>query len=248
MRPPTPSLRSRFVAAHRRLFTALPLLLIFFTLFFPSNIEAAANNPVPVSDDLYDEADEETARVVRISFLRGKSWIQRAGAIEWEQATLNLPLVEGDRLATDRDARLELQLDRDNFIRLDRDATLTIVTLRTEGIALSLSEGTLSLRLARFAPAQEYFEIDAPNTTVACERAGLYRLDATNAGGVRLTVRGDGRARLPWHGRQGGRPTSTRDGNRPLLPVTHGGPAADRPLPRRPAPPREGRERAGSTG
>jgi hypothetical protein len=172
------------------------LLLIFFTLFFPSNIEAAANNPVPVSDDLYDEADEETARVVRISFLRGKSWIQRAGAIEWEQATLNLPLVEGDRLATDRDARLELQLDRDNFIRLDRDATLTIVTLRTEGIALSLSEGTLSLRLARFAPAQEYFEIDAPNTTVACERAGLYRLDATNAGGVRLTVRGDGRARL----------------------------------------------------
>lgn len=196
MRPPTPSSRSWLVTATRRLFTSLLLLLIFFTLYFPSNIEAAVTNLPIASDEVYNETEEETARVVRISFLRGKSWIQRAGAVEWEQATLNLPLVEGDRLATDRDARLELQLDRDNFIRLDHDATLAIVTLRTEGIALSLSEGTLSLRLARFAPEREYFEIDAPNTTVACERAGLYRLDATSTGGVRLTVRNDGRARL----------------------------------------------------
>lgn len=195
MRPPTPSLRLRLVAATRRHFTALPLLLILLTFFSVTTI-AAVRDSNPASDEVYDEADEETARVVRISFLRGKSWIQRAGAIEWEQATLNLPLVEGDRLATSADARLELQLDRDNFIRLDHDATLAIVTLRAEGIALSLSEGTMSLRLARFEPEREYFEIDAPNTTVACERTGLYRLDAKATGGVRLTVRNDGRARL----------------------------------------------------
>ena len=85
-------------------------------------------------------------------------------------------------------------------MRVEENSILTVVTLRDEGIALSLAEGTASLRLSRFDSGREYFEIDAPKTTMAAEKRGLYRLDASRnssgASDVRITVRDGGRARI----------------------------------------------------
>ncbi|MGI9106826.1 MAG: DUF6600 domain-containing protein [Pyrinomonadaceae bacterium] len=170
-------------------------LLLLLTLTLNSFVSAAATTTnVPVDDD--DDGYEETARVVRVSMLRGDVSLRRAGGNKWEKASLNLPLVEGDRLATGPDARIEIQIDARNFIRLGAYATLDIVTLRDEGIALSLPEGTATLRLARFDRDREYFEIDAPKTTLAAEQKGSYRLDVLPSGNVRATVRDGGRARL----------------------------------------------------
>src|SRR5215210_6734858 len=115
---------------------------------------------------------------------------------EWEDARLNAPLVEGDVLATGRDSRLEIQADARNFVRVGPDSVIRVVTLRDEGIALSLSEGTATIRLARLDKAKEYFELDAPSVTVAPERVGQYRVDVEQGGAVRVTVREDGRARI----------------------------------------------------
>ena len=76
------------------------------------------------------------------------------------------------------------------------DSVLKIITLRDEGIALSLAEGTATLRLARFDNDHEYFEIDAPQTTIAAESKGVYRLEADRKGAIHLTVRDGGRARV----------------------------------------------------
>jgi hypothetical protein len=148
------------------------------------------------ADDEYEDEYEEHARVCRISLLRGEVSLKRAGDPEWESAKLNLPLVEGDTLTTGRDSRLEIQIDARNFVRVGPDSALRVVTLREEGIALSLSEGTATLRLARFDADREYFEVDAPKTTMAAERSGLYRLDVAPSGTVRVTVRDEGRARI----------------------------------------------------
>src|ERR1051326_3226176 len=146
-------------------------------------------------DDTADDEYEEHARVLRISLLKGEVTLQRAGSDEWEQAQANAPLVEGDTLATARGARLEIQADARNFIRLGENSVIRVVTLRDEGIALSLSEGTATIRLAQFDRDKEYFEVDAPKSTVAAERAGLYRIDV-DPRSVRVTVRDDGRARI----------------------------------------------------
>ena len=54
-----------------------------------------------VTDD--DNTPEITARVARISFIRGDVQIRRVGNQDWEKAALNLPLVEGpQRLAPPR--------------------------------------------------------------------------------------------------------------------------------------------------
>jgi hypothetical protein len=170
---------------------SLPFALLFLlsTLLLTTTSTLAA-------DDTYEDEYEERARVIRLSLLKGEVSLRRAGNAEWERAKLNMPLVEGDRVATGRDSHLEIQIDSRNFVRLGADSMLTVVTLRDEGIALSLAEGTATLRLSRFDRDKEYFEIDAPKTTVAAEKTGQYRIDVASDGGVRVTVREDGRARV----------------------------------------------------
>ncbi|HEY1402522.1 MAG TPA: DUF6600 domain-containing protein, partial [Pyrinomonadaceae bacterium] len=163
----------------------------------PPNIFATGNNAAaPFDEEIDDAGYEEKARVMRVSLLSGDVSLRRAGSKNWEKAALNLPLVEGDRLATGAGARVEIQIDARNFVRLGEYATLDIVTLREEGVALSLPQGTATLRLARFDNDREYFEIDAPKTTLAAEQKGSYRIDVAQDGNVRVSVRDGGRARL----------------------------------------------------
>jgi hypothetical protein len=174
-----------------RLSAPTALLFLLSTLFLFTSAARAA-------DDTSNDEDEyeEHARVLRVSLLKGEVSLKRAGEDEWEDARLNAPLVEGDVLATGRDSRLEIQADARNFVRVGPDSVIRIVTLRDEGIALSLSEGTATFRLAHFDKAKEYFELDAPGTTVAAERVGQYRVDVGRDGAVSVTVRADGRARI----------------------------------------------------
>lgn len=147
-----------------------------------------------------DERDfYENRRVARITVTRGDVQIRRAGSREWEEAAANVPLLEGDRLATGGDSRLEIQFNNRNYLRVDEYSLLQIVTLRNEGIALSLPEGAVSLRLSEFDRDKEYFEIDAPSTTVSARKEGLYRVDAPRERDERevsVTVTGGGEARV----------------------------------------------------
>jgi len=154
-----------------RAFVLLMPLLLFDTVF-------AADDYVP----------EVTARVARISFLRGDVLIKRADSDDWERASLNLPIVEGDQIATELNARLEIQFDRDSFLRLAENSYLKITTLRDEGVALSLPQGTLSLRVLNFDKSLRYFEIDAPQTTVSVQKTGMYRIDAGDKDSTQVRV------------------------------------------------------------
>ena len=91
---------------------------------------------------------------------------------------------------------MEIQIDARNFVRVGSSAMLRVMTLRDEGVALSVIEGTASVRLAKFDREKEYFEVDAPQSTLAAEQKGVYRIDVARAGRVRFTVTDGGRARI----------------------------------------------------
>src|SRR6185503_20051251 len=106
-----------------------------------------------------------------------------------ERTQLNYPLVEGDTLATSKDSRLEIQVDSRNFVRLSAETIVRIVTLRDEGIALSVVEGTAVVRLAKFERDKGYFEIDAPRSTLAARKIALYPVNLPRGARVRLPAR-----------------------------------------------------------
>lgn len=150
-----------------------------------------------VTDD-DDDTDVVKARVARISFIRGDVKIKRVDNDEWEKAVVNLPLVEGDEIATGDGARLEMQFNNYAHMRLDENAYVKFSTLKDAGVALSLTQGTLVLRITNFDRAGGYYEIDAPKTTVALEKSGSYRIDAGQAGDqeLRVAVKEGGSARV----------------------------------------------------
>ena len=170
------------------------LLLSFLLLtLFSIPISIRAQNAAADNDD---EDYDVKARVVRISMLGGEITLKRHDNKDWEPARLNYPLVEGDTIATGKGSNLEIQVDSRNFIRLAPNSVLRLITLRDEGVAISVVEGTVSVRLAKFDRKNGYFEIDAPKTTMATEKDGLYRVDVPPQGRVRLTVRDGGSARI----------------------------------------------------
>jgi Family of unknown function (DUF6600) len=169
----------------------------FFSLFLILFLTLITANVVAYADDEDEgESYEEQARVVRISLIKGEVTLKRKGNTDWERARVNFPLVEGDTVSTDRESQLELQIDARNFVRLGSNSMLSIQTLRDEGVALSVIEGLASIRLAKFDRDKEYFEIDAPQSTLAAERTGLYRIDVVRGSRVRFTVNDGGRARI----------------------------------------------------
>lgn len=150
------------------------------------------------NDDTYDDIPEVTAKVARVSFINGEAQIRRSGSEEWERVTKNLPIVEGDEIATERNSRIEIQFDTERYLRLDENAYLKMTSIRDEGISVSLPQGTLLLRVLAFDKDRSFFEIDAPRTTVAVQKAGMYRIDAgqTDDTEIRVTVTEKGQARV----------------------------------------------------
>ncbi len=141
-----------------------------------------------------EDKSQQVPKVARISFIEGDAKIRRGEDRVWEKAVMNLPLVEGDSIATDDNSKLEIQLDKNSYIRLDGNSYLKISTLRSEGTVISLLQGNLSLRLFNFDKRESFFEIDAPKTTIAIQKEGLYRIDASDDAEVKIkTVEGEAR-------------------------------------------------------
>ena len=125
-----------------------------------------------------DFVPEVTDRVARISYVHGDVQIRRADRQDWEVVVLNLPLVEGDEIATDGNGRFEIQFNRHTHLRVAENTQIKIVSLKEEGIAISVPLGTVSLRAVEFEGARSFFEIDAPRTTISIQKAGMYRVES----------------------------------------------------------------------
>ena len=65
---------------------------------------------------------EITARVARISYISREVQIRRTDSRDWERAVQNLPIVEGDEIATSGNALLEIQLNKDSYLRLAQNS------------------------------------------------------------------------------------------------------------------------------
>jgi hypothetical protein len=144
-----------------------------------------------------DTEPDVTQRVARISFIKGDSQIKRADVEDWEGVVLNLPVVQGDSIATGPSSRLEIQFDTRTFLRISENSLVSMTTVRDGGIAVSVSQGSVAVRSTDFSSDREFIEIDAPKTTVAIQRSGHYIVEAGATGTtVRVTVTEDGEARV----------------------------------------------------
>lgn len=125
------------------------------------------------------------ARVARLSHTQGVVSFSPAGDDDWVQARLNRPLVRGDRLWTDNDARAELQIGV-GAVRLAEYTSVSLLDISNRITQFQLAQGTLSVRV-RHLRRGEAVEIATPNLAFAIEGPGEY-LIAVDPRGEATTI------------------------------------------------------------
>ena len=137
-------------------------------------------------------------RVARLGFIDGAVSFSPAGEADWVRATVNRPLVPGDRLWADAGARAELQVGS-AAIRMGGRTSVTVLNLDDSVVQLQLAEGTLNLRVRRFEP-NDVLEVDTPNLAFTIRQPGDYRIAVDSAGNATTVVTRGGRAEVYGEG------------------------------------------------
>ena len=136
-------------------------------------------------DQTGDLPDPGTA--ARIRYLRGTLTIERASEQGTEQATLNTPVFEGDKVSSEPGALAEFQLADGSMVRVDQNSSLEFRTLvdpygkiETSSI-LALSSGSLYVDVPAGAKQREILlQVDTPSASAYVDRPGLYRIDVAD--------------------------------------------------------------------
>ena len=153
--------------------TLLPLLL--FLIAGASSADALASREHPA----------------RVSDLVGSGAYEPAGDVDWDELTPNLPIFAGDRIFSHADSRAEVELGRDNFLRI-ADKTDVVFTELSDGrTGLQVHQGDLIVRLTR----PDRFLVKTPVSSIELQKSGLYRIQVDENGATRVLVR-KGRAQV----------------------------------------------------
>jgi len=114
----------------------------------------------------------------RLSYVKGDVFIQRASDLGYEEGMVNLPLIEGDKLAT-REGKVEVHFGRSNYVRLSSFSQLDFAQLPEEGndlTKLNLLAGEIFLRI-NFLDREKDFEVHTPDASFYILEKGLYRFN-----------------------------------------------------------------------
>jgi hypothetical protein len=144
-----------------------------------------------------DEGDPP-GRAARLSDLQGSVSMQPAGVTEWAAATLNRPLTTGDKVWSDRDSRVELDIGA-AAMRLGPNTGFSFLNLDDYTAQMQLSEGILIVRVRELQPGQIY-EVDTPNLAVLLQQPGEYRMEVNEAGDYTVVKVSEGAAQASGGG------------------------------------------------
>jgi len=127
--------------------------------------------------------------VARISLIHGDVSTQRGDSGDWSAATLNQPVMTGDRVSTADGARAELQLDYANTLRVGPNSKVNIANLTKRNIQVQLGEGIADMTVSKDSQAEP--EIDTPNISVhPSHHDGVFRVEVRPDGDTIVIVRG----------------------------------------------------------
>jgi hypothetical protein len=126
--------------------------------------------------------------VARISLIHGEVSTQRGDSGDWAAASLNAPIVSGDRISTGDSSRAEVQLDYSNLVRLGNRSQVTISGLSKTQIQIQVAEGIVNYTV--FKDSESEPEIDTPNVAIHPYRKdGSFRIEAFSNDETRIIAR-----------------------------------------------------------
>lgn len=127
---------------------------------------------------------ESKARIVRLSAVEGDVLMDRGTGDGFEKAFLNMPVVEGSRLKTGNDGRVEVEFEDGSAIRVvpGGEVDFTHLALGDDGRKLStiqLGEGTLYVNVR--GQKHDEFIVNFGSESILLTEPAHFRIDMTNS-------------------------------------------------------------------
>src|SRR3970040_337194 len=96
------------------------------------------------ADDDRDYKEESRYGVARISLIHGDVTMMRGDTQDWVAATVNTPLVRGDRIYAGDRSRTEIQIDYANVLRLAERTEVKLADIARTRMQVQLSRGLVT--------------------------------------------------------------------------------------------------------
>lgn len=164
----------------KKILTLLFVFLVLTTVTY-SNIQD--------DEETFQPKYYDNAKVIRVKYTNGETYVRRSYEEGLEEASINLPLFEKDVLGT-TEGRLEVYLGRLNYLRMDFDSELEferIPALRKTNLAIRIKRGGIYLDIANIDHEKD-IEIQTPDCGVFLLAKGVYRINVNEAGGTTIFV------------------------------------------------------------
>ena len=117
----------------------------------------------------------------RISFIQGKVLIQTKDDENWTEATGNFPIMDGDRIMTEWDGRVELNLNNGTYVRIGEESQLDIIALSFDRgkafIHLNQLEGKIYVNHRQITEESSSIYIDLPYGVLSAYIPTRFRVD-----------------------------------------------------------------------
>ena len=134
----------------------------------------------------------------RVSFMEGSAAYETSGDVDWNDVSLNLPLVSGDRINAHPDSRIEVELGDGNFVRISGETDVLFPELSQKKTILKIHEGDLILRVNDAGRVL----VELEQASVKIRKKGLYRIQVDPDGSIHMVVH-NGRAEVSSrHGKE----------------------------------------------
>lgn len=133
---------------------------------------------------------DSQARIVRLSYIEGSVQLAHSGS-PFENATLNVPIVEGDQLRAGIDGWVEVEFEDGSTIRLSPGTALTFSELRllssgSTATSVDVDQGEAEFKINRHNDSQ--FNVTARHKAIVLKHSGRFRVTTLNSEPLEVVV------------------------------------------------------------
>ncbi len=125
-----------------------------------------------------------SAKAGKVNHASGKVTVRRRGSTDWRDE-----LNSGDVVKTGADGRLEMLLNPGSYVRLAENSELELTDMSLDNLRLKLVSGSAIIEATGTDGTRLLARFSTPQTEVAIDRNGLYRLNVLPGSATEVIVR-----------------------------------------------------------
>ncbi len=155
-------------------------LLITSGGFACAQSQTSAPPPPPdAQPSLQEAAPAANARAVRLSDVQGAVQVFNGSQVDFQQAQLNMPVVQGMRLVTSEDGRAEIQFEDGSVARVTPNSSITITKLGTnaDGSTVTVIEADSGLTYYELNGRAGEYTVCFGENSITPDDGSIFRVD-----------------------------------------------------------------------